>query len=106
MYSSRKRAHEAVQTALKEIAEESRGSAEELRTLELARLESLQMSVWPSTRRRRSCTASSAGTRVYREPTLRVLDGVGAELPRRAHAQVATAVLTHTAPQLAARTIV
>lgn len=31
--------------------------------------------------------------------TLRVLDGVGAELPRRAHAEVATAVLTHTAPQ-------
>ena len=30
--------------------------------------------------------------------TLRVLDGVGAELPRRAHAEVATAVLTHTAP--------
>ena len=31
--------------------------------------------------------------------TLKVLDGVGAELPRRAHAEVATAVLTHTAPQ-------
>lgn len=30
--------------------------------------------------------------------TLTVLDGVGAELPRRAHAEVATAVLTHTAP--------
>jgi pimeloyl-ACP methyl ester carboxylesterase len=30
---------------------------------------------------------------------LRVLDGVGAELPRRAHAEVATAVLTHTAPR-------
>jgi len=30
--------------------------------------------------------------------TLRVLDGVGAELPRRAHAEVATAVLTHTTP--------
>ncbi|MFC4943125.1 alpha/beta fold hydrolase [Pseudonocardia sp. GCM10023141] len=30
--------------------------------------------------------------------TLRVLDGVGAELPRRAHAQVAEAMLTHTAP--------
>jgi pimeloyl-ACP methyl ester carboxylesterase len=29
--------------------------------------------------------------------TLMVLDGVGAELPRRAHAQVATAMLTHTA---------
>jgi hypothetical protein len=28
-----------------------------------------------------------------------VLDGVGAELPRRAHAEVATAVLTHTAPR-------
>jgi hypothetical protein len=26
-----------------------------------------------------------------------VLDGAGAELPSRAHAQVATAVLTHTA---------
>ena len=31
--------------------------------------------------------------------TLRVLEGVGAELPRRAHVEVATAVLTHTAPQ-------
>ena len=30
--------------------------------------------------------------------TLKVLDGVGAELPRRAHAEVATALLTHTAP--------
>ena len=30
--------------------------------------------------------------------TLRVLDGVGAELPGRVHAEVATAVLTHTAP--------
>ncbi len=30
--------------------------------------------------------------------TLAVLDGVGAELPRRAHAQVAGAVLAHTAP--------
>ena len=30
--------------------------------------------------------------------TLLVLDGVGAELPSRAHAEVATAVLTHTAP--------
>jgi pimeloyl-ACP methyl ester carboxylesterase len=29
--------------------------------------------------------------------TLLVLDGVGAELPRRAHAQVATAMLAHTA---------
>jgi pimeloyl-ACP methyl ester carboxylesterase len=29
--------------------------------------------------------------------TLLVLDGVGAELPRRAHAEVAAAVLTHTA---------
>ena len=35
--------------------------------------------------------------------TLRVLDGVGAELPRRAHAEVATAVLAHTAPQPGAR---
>jgi hypothetical protein len=30
--------------------------------------------------------------------TLEVLDGVGAQLPRRVHAQVAAAVLTHTAP--------
>lgn len=30
--------------------------------------------------------------------TLLVLDGVGAELPRRAHAEVAAAVLAHTAP--------
>jgi hypothetical protein len=30
--------------------------------------------------------------------TLLVLDGVGAELPRRAHARVATAMLAHTAP--------
>ena len=30
--------------------------------------------------------------------TLRVLDGVGAELPRRAHAEVATVVLLHTTP--------
>ena len=30
--------------------------------------------------------------------TLKVLDGVGAELPRRAHAEVAAAVLAHTAP--------
>src|SRR4051794_18647724 len=30
--------------------------------------------------------------------TLRVLDGVGAELPRRVHAEVAAAVLAHTAP--------
>jgi pimeloyl-ACP methyl ester carboxylesterase len=30
--------------------------------------------------------------------TLLVLDGVGAELPRRAHAEVATAVLAHTTP--------
>jgi pimeloyl-ACP methyl ester carboxylesterase len=30
--------------------------------------------------------------------TLKILDGVGAELPRRAHAEVAAAVLTHTAP--------
>ena len=29
--------------------------------------------------------------------TLKVLDGVGAELPSRAHAEVATAVLAHTA---------
>jgi pimeloyl-ACP methyl ester carboxylesterase len=29
--------------------------------------------------------------------TLLVLDGVGAELPSRAHAEVATAVLAHTA---------
>jgi pimeloyl-ACP methyl ester carboxylesterase len=28
---------------------------------------------------------------------LRVLDGVGAELPQRAHAEVAAAMLTHTA---------
>src|SRR3954447_7430572 len=31
--------------------------------------------------------------------TLEVLDGVGAELPRRAHAEVAAAMLAHTAPQ-------
>lgn len=30
--------------------------------------------------------------------TLEVLDGVGAELPRRAYGQVVTALLTHTAP--------
>jgi pimeloyl-ACP methyl ester carboxylesterase len=35
--------------------------------------------------------------------TLRVLDGVGAELPRRAHAEVAAAVLAHTASQPGAR---
>jgi hypothetical protein len=31
--------------------------------------------------------------------TLLLLDGVGAELPSRAHAEVATAVLAHTAQQ-------
>ena len=30
--------------------------------------------------------------------TLKILDGVGAELPCQAHAQVAAAVLAHTAP--------
>jgi len=30
--------------------------------------------------------------------TLKILDGVGAELPRQAHAQVAAAVLAPTAP--------
>jgi pimeloyl-ACP methyl ester carboxylesterase len=33
------------------------------------------------------------------DATLRILDGVGAELPRRVHAEVAAAVLTHTAPR-------
>lgn len=35
--------------------------------------------------------------------TLMLLDGVGAELPRRAHAEVAAAVLAHTAPQPGSR---
>jgi hypothetical protein len=84
MYSSRKRAHEAVQTALKEIAEESRGSAEELRTLELARLEAMQMAVWPSTRPSKQVNCDNCGHVMWREPVLEAMDRVLKIMERRA----------------------
>lgn len=83
MYSSRQRAHEAISVALKEIAKESRGSAEELRALELARLESMQVSLWPSTRPSKAVTCDECGNVMWREPSLEAIDRVIKILERR-----------------------
>lgn len=88
LYSSRQRAHEAVQKALKEIQAETRGSAEELRTLELARLESMQMALWPSTRPTKpvsqECKGCGAEVTMYREPDKEAVDRVIKIMERRA----------------------
>jgi hypothetical protein len=84
MYSSRKRAHEAVSTALKEIQDENKGNAEELRTLELARLEAMTMSLWPSTRPTKQVACDACGNVMWREPTLEAIDRVIKIMERRA----------------------
>lgn len=87
MYSSRKRAHEAVTAALKELREETRGSAEELRTLELARLESMQVALWPSTRPVKAVTEECPNCQhqvvMYREPDKEAVDRVIKIMERR-----------------------
>jgi hypothetical protein len=87
LYSSRKRAHEAVNKALDEIASETRGTAEQLRTLELARLEAMQASLWPSTRPTKpvtvKCTCGREVT-MHREPDHDAIDRVIKIMERRA----------------------
>lgn len=83
MYSSRQRAHEAVSSTLKEIAADSKGSAEELRALELARLESMQVSLWPSTRPSKEVRCEGCGAVMWREPSLDAIDRVIKILERR-----------------------
>lgn len=81
MYSSRQRAHEAVTTALKEIQKEIHGDAKELRTLELARLDSLLVALWPLTRPTRTisekcpCGCEQVVT-ITREPDMDAVDRV------------------------------
>lgn len=84
LYSSRQRAHEAVGRALKEIRTETKGSAEELRTLELARLEAMQVSLWPSTRPSVPVTCTGCGNVMWRETDKEAIDRVIKIMERRA----------------------
>lgn len=67
MYKDRKRAHEAVMVALKELAEDTAGKGAELKALELARLESMQVSLWPATRPTKRVTCDDCGHTMWRE---------------------------------------
>ena len=84
LYSSRKRAHEAVKRELDELAAETKDTAEQLRAMELARLESMQVALWPSTRPSRPVTCDGCGHEMYREPSLEAIDRVIKILERRA----------------------
>lgn len=67
--NGRKRAQEAVAAHMRELAKETDGVARELRALELARLDELQVSLWPSTRPVRAVYCPEAGCHgvMYRE---------------------------------------
>jgi len=84
LYSSRKRAHEAVKKELDELAVETKDTAEQLRAMELARLESMQVALWPSTRPTKAVTCEGCGTTMWREPSLEAIDRVIKILERRA----------------------
>lgn len=87
LYSSRQRAHEAVHKALKELKAESDGKTEELRALELARLESMQVSLWPSTRPSRHVTCEECGHTLFREVDQGAIDRVLKIMERRSKYQ-------------------
>jgi hypothetical protein len=91
LYTSKQRAHEAVQTALREIQKENRGQAENLRALELARLDSMQVALWPGTRATKAircegtCQCGAKCNYVlYREPDQGAVDRVLKIQERRA----------------------
>lgn len=85
LYSSRQRAHEAVNKALRELAAEAEGKSKELRTLELQRLESMQVSLWPATRPTRAvkCENPDCGWTLYREVDQGAVDRVLKIMERR-----------------------
>jgi len=68
--SGRQRAHDAVSQAMQTAAKETRGRAHELRALELARLDQLQVSLWPMTRPARPVACDECGHTLFREPDL------------------------------------
>lgn len=76
LYKDRKRAHEAVMVALKELAQDTAGKGSELKALELARLESMQISLWPATRPSKQVTCDNCGHGLYRVPDHDAIDRV------------------------------
>jgi hypothetical protein len=83
LYSSRQRAHEAVSKALEALARESEGKTAELRALELARLESMQVALWPSTRPSRPVKCPECDYVLYREPDQGAVDRIVRIMERR-----------------------
>jgi hypothetical protein len=66
--NGRQRAHEAVMTEMAELAKSTRGMTAELRQIELARLDQLQVSMWPSTRPTRRVECPECHHVLWREP--------------------------------------
>lgn len=65
--SGRQRAHEAVMAAMAAVVKDTRGQTAELRAMELARLDTLQMSLTPGTRPARSVACEECGHTMWRE---------------------------------------
>ncbi|MCW2900946.1 MAG: hypothetical protein JWO67_3211 [Streptosporangiaceae bacterium] len=84
LYPNRQRAFEAVDAALKETAKETEGSASELRELELQRLDSLHMSLWPATRPSRAVNCEQCGSTLWRDTDLQAIGRVLDVMKRRA----------------------
>ena len=80
---SRSMAHKAVTIALREIADKTSESADELRTLELARLDALLVALWP---------AATSGDCRAADRVLRISERrsklLGLDIPVRAEAEI------------------
>jgi hypothetical protein len=83
LYKDRKRAHEAVMVALKELAQDTAGKGAELKALELARLESMQISLWPATRPTKKVVCENCQHVMYRETDKEAIDRVLRIMERR-----------------------
>lgn len=70
MYTSRQMAHKAVSDALRETARETAEAGAELAALELQRLDSMHVSLWPGARPSRAVTCTHCNATMWREPDL------------------------------------
>lgn len=76
LYKNRQRAHEAVMVALTEQAKDTAGKGAELKALELARLDSMQVGLWPATRPTKRVTCDECGHTMWREVDKDAIDRV------------------------------
>lgn len=68
LYSSRQMAHKVVTEALREIAKETDGASVELRALEVQRLDSMHMSLWPGSQPTVRVRCPECDHTLWREP--------------------------------------